>query len=242
VAIYIRYLACECCIAVAVLHATSTGMQQFPILYSFRRCPYAMRARLSILVSGLTVEIREVSLADKPAQMVAASPKATIPVLVLPDRQVLDESLDIMAYALEAHDPLDWLRPLTPETAVLIAQIDGAFKYHLDRYKYPDRYQDEDRDLHRDLGLKILASMDGRLCETEFLAGSIFSLVDAAIAPFVRQFEAVDPAWFADQPIPSLKKWLTTFLASSLFEAAMVTLPVWRDGDATTLFPASVSN
>jgi glutathione S-transferase len=209
-----------------------------PILYSFRRCPYAIRARLAILVSGLVVELREVSLSNKPIEMITASPKATIPVMVLPDGTVLEESLDIMAYALNQNDPEGWLSPATQTARAKVTLVDDVFKDHLDRYKYPDRY-DGDPMISRAAGLAILADFDATLSSQAFLAGPKMSLIDAAIFPFVRQFAAIDLVWFEAQQIPALQKWLKALLESPLFDAAMVTLPVWTTGDGQTLFPSN---
>ena len=198
-----------------------------PILYSFRRCPYAMRARLALLVSGTACEIREVKLRDKPAEMVAASPKATVPVLVLPDGSVIDESIDIMRWALSQNDPEAWL---DGDDRALIAANDGPFKHHLDRYKYPDRHG-SDPEAHRAAGLALLMPLEARLATQSHLSGQRWTLTDAAILPFVRQFAAVDPGWFAGQPIPAVRRWLEAGLASPLFERVMVTRPQWRAGD-----------
>jgi glutathione S-transferase len=207
-----------------------------PILYSFRRCPYAIRARLAILVSGVSVELREVSLANKPQEMLAASPKATVPVMVLPDGAVLEESLDIMAFALDHYDPENWNRSEVATARQLVTAIDHEFKDHLDRYKYPDKY-DNDRTVHRDAGLAILFKLETRLEEHGFLACPSFSMIDAAILPFVRQFAAVDEDWFAAQSLPHVKAWLTQFLESKLFKDAMVTNPIWQAGHEPILFP-----
>jgi glutathione S-transferase len=208
-----------------------------PILYSFRRCPYAIRARLAILVSGIVVELREVSLSNKPIEMITASPKATIPVMVLPDGTVLEESLDIMAYALGQNDPEGWLSGATLGAKAQVSLVDNVFKNHLDHYKYPNQYDSDPID-HRDKGMAILALFNATLARQGFLGGTTFSMIDAAILPFVRQFEAVDPAWFAAQPMPALKSWLTAFLDSPLFADAMVTNPVWRHGDPVKMFPS----
>lgn len=188
-----------------------------PILYSFRRCPYAIRARMALLVSDTACEIREVKLSDKPAALRAASPKATVPVLVLADGQVIDESLDIMRWALRRRDPEGWLEG---DDAALIAANDGAFKHHLDRYKYPERH-DADPARHRDQGLAILAGLETRLQGGGHLCGDRRSLTDAAIVPFVRQFAAVDRAWFDGQRLPALQRWLSAWLASPLFVQTM---------------------
>lgn len=188
-----------------------------PILYSFRRCPYAMRARMALAVSGTACEIREVKLRDKPAAMLAASPKGTVPVLVLADGQVIDESLDIMRWALGQGDPEHWF---DGDDAALIAANDGPFKHHLDRYKYPDRHGTDPLE-HRALALAPLADLDARLRHHAYLCGETRSLTDAAILPFVRQFAAVDRDWFDAQKLPALQRWLAEGLASPLFADVM---------------------
>jgi glutathione S-transferase len=202
-----------------------------PILYSFRRCPYAMRARMALLVSGMAVEIREVVLRDKPLAMLAVSPKGTVPVMVLADGAVIDESLDIMRYALGQNDPEDWL---AGDDAALIAVNDGPFKHHLDRYKYPERHGSEPLS-HRAAALDLLVPLEARLMRTAHLQGATRTLADVALFPFVRQFAAVEPDWFDAQPLPHLKQWLAAHSGSDLFERAMVRRPAWRDGDAPVL-------
>lgn len=208
-----------------------------PILYSFRRCPYAIRARLALLSSGLVCRLREVSLANKPAEMIAASPKATIPVMVLPDGQVWEESLDIMNYALAQNDPENWLTEVTVGDYELVATNDQTFKVHLDGYKYPGPNPAE-RAMHRQAGLDILRSYEDRLAQNDFLTGPTCKITDIAILPFIRQFAAVDEAWFADQNIPNVQHWLADFLASTMFQAAMATFPVWKTGEVEPLFSA----
>ncbi len=202
-------------------------------LYSVRRCPYAMRARLALLVSGTSVELREVALRRKPVAMIAASPKATVPVLVLADGGVIDESLDIMRAALLRHDPEEWL---AGADAGLIEMIDGPFKHHLDRYKYPERFGMSGSE-HRDAALALLQSLERRLSVTSNLTRSARSLTDMATMPFVRQFAAVDPAWFAEQPLPHLRAWLDRHSASRLFLAAMARFDPWMDGDVPIIWP-----
>lgn len=202
------------------------AMATEPILYSFRRCPYAMRARLALLISETACETREVKLSDKPAELLAASPKGTVPVLVLPDGAVIDESLDIMRWALGRHDPERWL---DGDDAALIAANDGPFKHHLDRYKYPDRHA-ADSVAHRAQGLAMLDTLEARLASSAYLCGARRSLTDAAIMPFVRQFAAVDRAWFEAQRLPAVQRWLATQLASELFARAMIARTPWRAG------------
>ena len=197
-----------------------------PILYSFRRCPYAMRARMALLVSGLPFELREVVLRDKPAAMIAASPKATVPVLVLEDGAVIDESLDIVRWALRHSDPEDWL---AGDDAVLIATFDGAFKHHLDRYKYAERYH-ADPVAHRSAGFALLQELEQRLASSANLCRDTSALTDIAIFPFVRQFAAVDRVWFDARPVPQVRAWLARHIASPLFDRAMARVPPWTPG------------
>lgn len=210
-------------------------MAEPPILYSFRRCPYAMRARLGLLASKTTCEIREIKLSAKPPEMVAISPKATVPVLQLADGRVIDESLDIMRWALAQTDPAGWL---AREDAALIECNDGPFKHHLDRYKYPDRHG-SDPAWHRAAGLELLRPLEARLSTSRYVCGETMGLTDAALMPFVRQFAATDRAWFDGLALPHLQAWLGGLIASPLFEAAMARLAPWKPGDAPTLFADS---
>ncbi len=203
-----------------------------PVLYSFRRCPYAMRARLALAVSGTQCELREVRLSAKPLAMLAASPKGTVPVLVLPDGKVIDESLDIMRWALSEWDPEGWLGR---DDAALIAANDGPFKYDLDRYKYPQRHG-ACALVHRERGLAFLRQIDGRLAGADQLCGAARGLTDAAIMPFVRQFAAVDRDWFDAQTLPHLRAWLAGHLASALFDAIMTRVAPWSPGDPPVTF------
>lgn len=204
-----------------------------PVLFSFRRCPYAIRARLALAVSRTRCELREVNLGAKPRAMLDASPKGTVPVLVLPDGTVIDESLDVMRWALAGHDPQRWL---ARDDTALIAANDGAFKRSLDRYKYPQRY-DGDPLAHREQGLGFLHDLDARLAPGGHLCGTAPGLTDAAIMPFVRQFAAVDRAWFDTLPLPNLRRWLNGHLASDLFNAIMLRLPPWSPGDVPVHLP-----
>jgi glutathione S-transferase len=208
-------------------------MSGLPLLYSFRRCPYAMRARLALLASDTTCIIREVKLAAKPAEMLAASPKATVPVLILPDGRVIEESLDIMRWCLTRHDPAGWL---DHQDDRLIEANDGPFKHHLDRTKYPDRHG-SDAAIHRAACLDMLRPLEDRLTNNPYLCGKTMGLTDAALLPFVRQFAAIDRGWFDAQPLPQVRGWLDRLVASPLFEAAMIRLTPWRAGDPDIRFP-----
>ncbi len=207
-------------------------MTGLPILYSFRRCPYAMRARMALWVAGIALELREVKLAAKPPELAEASPKATVPVLVPPGGVVIDESLAIMRWALAQHDPEGWL---AGDDAELIAVSDGAFKHHLDRAKYPGRYEDEGEN-HRAAALALLAPIEARLERADYLCGEARTLTDIALFPFIRQFAAIDPAWFAEQPLPRLQGWLEHHNAAPLFASIMPKFVPWAAGDPPIRF------
>lgn len=209
-------------------------MTDLPILYSFRRCPYAMRARMAIAVSGVQVELREVVLRDKPPEMIAVSPKGTVPVLLLSADHVVDESLDIMRWALAQNDTANWL---AHADAGMIAANDGPFKQALDRYKYPHRYGLADGLEHRDAALKHLSDLNDILARQAYLGGRAPAFTDIALFPFVRQFAATDPLWFDALPLPALQAWLNGLLASDLFGQIMARYPKWTAGDETILFP-----
>ncbi|SDW82357.1 glutathione S-transferase [Litoreibacter albidus] len=204
------------------------------ILYSFRRCPYAMRARLAIHAAGLTLEHREILLRDKAPEFLAASPKGTVPVVVA-EGTVIEESLDVMLWALGQNDPENWLHD-RDASLKMITHNDGPFKQALDRYKYANRHEDGP-EVWRDTGAQTLAHYDATLSETPFLLGQAPRLADMAIFPFVRQFANTDRAWFDAQPWPHLQNWLSAHLESERFAAIMVKRPKWRAGDPVVLAP-----
>lgn len=215
-----------------------------PVLYSFRRCPYAMRARLAIQSAGLQCRLREVVLRDKPQEMLDASPKATVPVLVLQNGAVIDESLDVMLHALGQNDPEGWLSPdegSRAEMLDLIAACDGPFKHHLDRYKYANRYEDEGAvsEDHRKAGSAFLETLNSRLSSRAQLFGERVSLADMAVIPFIRQFANTDRTWFDASPYPDLKAWLAAHLASSRFKSIMPKFDQWKTGDEEPVFPSA---
>nr|WP_319390506.1 glutathione S-transferase [uncultured Cohaesibacter sp.] len=218
-----------------------SASNNLPVLYSFRRCPYAMRGRMGLFASGTVVELREIVLRDKPAHMLEISPKGTVPVLQLPDGTVIDESLDIMLWALGQNDPEGWLTPESgtlDEMLDLIAEMDGSFKHHLDRYKYAARFEGGDEVVHRSMALIALASLQARLELSPHLFGSRPSLADIALFPFVRQFANTDRDWFdATAPI-AVRKWLVEHESSSLFVSIFSKWPVWKEGSPVILFPA----
>jgi len=205
-----------------------------PVLYSFRRCPYAMRARMALYAAGLNPEVREITLRNKPAHMLEISAKGTIPVLWLEDGAVIDESLDVMLYALNKNDPRSWLNN-KQQALELIYENDTLFKHSLDRYKYPNRYKTETGFAKTDWrkeGEKFLQKLEDRLSQNTFLFGAQAGLADYALFPFVRQFRMPDPEWFDNTaPYPNLRKWLETMTQSDIFKAIMPKLSPWAEGD-----------
>ncbi|MFJ5253592.1 glutathione S-transferase [Pseudomonas sp. NPDC088414] len=189
-------------------------------LYSFRRCPYAMRARMALRYSGVPVEIVEVSLKAKPAAMLAISPKGTVPVLDA-DGRVIDESLEIMRWALAQNDPDNWLLGGDSRIAELIEANDQVFKVHLNRYKYAERYPEQPMEVYRAEGAVFLQRLDELLADRDYLLTEHPSLADIALLPFVRQFAHVDREWFAQTPFVRLQAWLPRFLESDLFTSIM---------------------
>ncbi len=208
-----------------------------PILYSFRRCPYAMRARMAIVASAVVVELREVHLRDKPTQMLAASPKATVPVLVLANKTVIDESLDIMTWALEQNNSMYWLAGYSSEEQTkiysLIEENDTSFKQHLDHYKYADRFTAYSAEYYREQGEAFLQKLNVRLQQTDYLFGESLSLADIAIFPFIRQFAQVDKNWFDESEYKYLQRWLENLLISENFKLSMKKFVAWQANDKT---------
>lgn len=224
------------------------SLSDLPVLYSFRRCPYAMRARLAIAASGTVCQLREVVLRDKPEAMLQASPKGTVPVVVAVDGEVIDESLDIMRWALTRNDPGRWLQPEQGDAAEmleLIGRNDSDFKRDLDRYKYPDRHAHREdfsnaadyAARHRASAAQWLQELDARIAAWGYLMGSRPCLADMAIAPFVRQFAQVDRDWFDAQPWPALSQWLADWLVSPLLASIMFKYPAWTPDAEPVHFP-----
>ena len=212
---------------------------KLPILYSFRRCPYAMRARMAIAASGQACRLREVVLRDKPQEMLDASAKGTVPVLVMPDGRVIDESLDIMLWSLGRADPNGWVAAdLDQRTEVLdlITRCEREFKPHLDRYKYANRYEGADPGEHRAAASVFLNELQSRLEAQDQLFGTEISIADIAIFPFVRQFANTDRDWFDAQAWPDLRRWLDVHIDSERFQRIMKKYPRWQSGDKEPVF------
>ncbi len=202
-----------------------------PVLYSFRRCPYAMRARMAVYYSGIECELREILLKNKPAEMLSVSEKGTVPVLIDGD-DILDESLDVMHWALNQSDPQKWLKPSSQY--YLVENNDGDFKFYLDRYKYFDRYPEHSQTEYFEKAVPFLEELESSLSKTKieqpFLCGKHITWVDIAIFPFIRQFAYVDKTRFDQLPLTKLLKWLNYHLSSDLFNAVMQKYPVWQPG------------
>jgi glutathione S-transferase len=202
------------------------------VLYSFRRCPYAIRARIALHIAGVAVEIREVALRDKPPSLRALSPKATLPVLQLPDGSVLDESLDILLWALQQHDPLAWLATLQDDRVrQWVWRNDENFKPLLDRYKYASRHPEMSQLQHRERALQaFVGPLEACLAAQPFVCGAQPGWADVAVFPFVRQFAMVEPAWFAQvAALAAVRRWLNFWCGSAWFLAVMGKRPVWAD-------------
>ncbi len=209
-------------------------MTTVPILWTFRRCPYAMRARLALVSAEITVELREIVLRDKPALFLETSPSGTVPALRFKD-QVIDESLDIMIWALKQNDP-SGLLDMPAEGWDLIANTDGPFKDALDHTKYATRYPELDPIAEREKASTHLLDLETHLRDGDWLFGNAPTLADLAILPFVRQFAFIDRAWFDDQPWPNVIAWLDRFLDSQIFAHIMPKFAPWAEGDAPVYF------
>jgi len=200
-----------------------------------------MRARLAIISSGIQLELREVVLRDKPQALLDISAKATVPVIITTDNKLIDESIDIMFWALKQSDPEGWLDDLNDQqidsSKQIIANNDGEFKYYLDRYKYADRYPEHSQQYYREQAEKTLIELEQRLQTQDFLLSAKPSIADMAVLPFIRQFAFADKAWFDQSSYPALKKWLETFITSELFERIMPKYPQWQQGQEPQFFP-----
>ena len=213
-------------------------MNDLPVLYSFRRCPYAISARMAIAAASIEVTIREVLLKDKPPELIAASVKATVPVLVLPDGNVIDESLEVMGWAHSQRDPLGWLSG-EGFSSDWIQTCDGEFEYWLDRYKYADRHPEHAAEHYRREAEVFLRQIEERLTGFSWLGGEAPSVTDVALFPFVRQFAGVDPAWWQSSPYPGTRIWLAQWLEGPLFSAVMTKYPRWEPGQPGARFPTA---
>ena len=218
-------------------------ISSYPCLYSFRRCPYAMRARLGILFAELQVELREITLKNKPPQMLAISPKGTVPVLQLLNGTVIEESREIMIWALAQRDSQGLLNAETLlEANALIDKNDNEFKYWLDRYKYADRHIEMSQTEYRQKGEAFLQLLEELLTKNPYLLGKSVTLADIGIVPFVRQFAHVNRDVFYSLPYINLQRWLQNWLQNPLFLQAMTKFQLWQEKDDVVVFPAAFIN
>jgi len=209
--------------------------RNYPILYSFRRCPYAMRARLALACTGIRYELREILLRDKPPEMLALSQKGTVPVLLVPDGRVIDESYDIIKWAIDQNDPDGWKKHIARADS-LVAENDGPFKAALDRYKYASRFPEYPPEVYRDRAVFFLEKLDRMLDISPFLFGPHQTIADIAIFPFIRQFAHVDMAGFRQLPFARLSRWLDHYQDSALFRKIMTKYPPWHSGNEPIYF------
>jgi glutathione S-transferase len=197
-----------------------------------------MRARMAVKISNQEVELREVLLREKPQSMIDISSKGTVPVLQLAPNQVIDESLDVIKWALSLNDPFNWKRSSDAEKSKEFMEMnDGDFKHHLDRYKYSKRYENEDPEHHKEKCLSFINEIEKELNNSRFLYDNNISSLDISILPFVRQFRAADMQWFDSLDKPNIKMWLNNFLESDLFKSIMMKYPQWKEGDEKIIFP-----
>jgi glutathione S-transferase len=215
-----------------------------PVLYSLRNCPYAMRARLAIYASGQQVQLRDLVLSNKPAEMLNLSPKGTVPVLVTASNQVIDDSLSIMLWAFSQTDPDDYLNKTVPnalaDMLAVIAIFDNEFKGHLEKYRCSKRYHEPSLIEDRQQCERYLADLESRLCLHLYLMSDTPSLTDLALMPFIRQFARVERQWYLQSPYPKLRQWLNHYLQSRMFSKVMVQYPMWLDSKQQVIFGADV--
>ena len=209
--------------------------QKIPILFSFRRCPYAMRARIAIKLCNLECEIREINLKLKNKEFLELSPKGTVPVLVLPDDKIIEESMDIIHWAISNNDPYNLkLKNLEiyNKDMDLISIFDNEFKYHLDRYKYNSRYKGINKEEHKYKARDLLVNLNNSLKEKQWLNGENISISDISILPFIRQYRIADIKWFDEKlELPNINRWLDKFLNSKIFNNVMKKYKIWETTD-----------
>ena len=214
-------------------------MDKYPILYSFRRCPYAMRARMAIYQANIKCEYREVLLKDKPASMISLSSKGTVPVLLTPDDLIIDQSLDVMLWALHQDDPDDWLNEDGSLGQSLVERNDNEFKYYLDRYKYHVGYPEYSQEYYRDKTRDYLDQLEKCLNDNQgaALTADHMSFSDVSIFPFIRQFANVDLDWFKSSSYQLLNCWYNKIEQSDLFKDCMKKHKQWSPEQSPVYFP-----
>jgi glutathione S-transferase len=194
-----------------------------PILYTFRRCPYAIRARIAIFAAGIVVDLQEVSLRNKPQSMLAASSKGTVPVLCV-GSTVIDESIDIMRWALAINDPNKWLDMSSAKNDLfdeLLQENDSYFKFWLDKYKYANRFPEYTEEYYRNKAEEFLIKLESVLQGDKYLLSDTIKIADITVFPFIRQFSMVDKTWFDNSKYTRVKEWLEEIVSLSLFVDVM---------------------
>jgi len=213
--------------------ASKREIETLPILYSLRNCPYAMRARIAIFKAKQTVYLRDLVLSNKPSEMMKASPKGTVPVLVLANGTVIEESLEVMLWAFQQADPdnlmHNHINNAQSDMLMLINEFDTDFKTALEQYKCAKRYQEKNIIQQRELCQQYLERLEQRLTKHLFLMSDKESLADIALLPFIRQFAKVERQWYLQSPYPNVRQWLNNYLQSPMFTKVMATHPLWAD-------------
>lgn len=208
-----------------------------PVLYSLRNCPYAMRARMAIFKAKLVVELRDLVLSNKPAEMITASPKGTVPTLVLPTSTVIDESLDVMLWAFNESDPDNLLSEDTKEASLaLVSLFDQEFKPSLEAYKCAKRYHEDNLLECRETCENYIVNLEKRLSQHDYLIDNNERMADIAILPFIRQFAKVERQWYLQSPYPNVRRWLNGYLQSVMFNKVMTKYPLWKPNHEVTKF------
>jgi glutathione S-transferase len=214
--------------------------ESLPILYSLRNCPYAMRARIAIFKAKKTVILRDIVLSDKPKEMITASPKATVPIIVLPNGAVIEESFDVMLWAITENDPDDLLHSKNPKFLAtmlnIIKSFDQDFKACLEQYKCAKRYRESNISECRAACEQYIQTLEIRLTDHDFLLSDKESLADIALLPFIRQFARVERQWYLQSPYPKVRQWLNNYLQSPMFTKVMAKYPLWLDNHEVVLF------
>ncbi len=203
-----------------------------PVLYSFRRCPYCMRAHMALKYAGIKVELREVDLNDLPEQVLTISPEATVPALLLPDATTMDESWQIVKWALRQSDPDSWLGVndgYLLDAEILVETNDFSFKEDLDHYKYSDRFPEHTEQDYREACEEFIEELEDMLDKNSYLITDQLTLADIAVFPFIRQFSLVDKQWFEQAPYPNVRRWLITLIDSELFQQVFQKHALWKE-------------
>lgn len=213
-----------------------TTQMTLPILYSLRHCPFAMRARLAIFKSQKAVELRDVKLTNKPVSMLVASPKGTVPILVVSSQHIIEESIDVMLWVLQQNDPDNMLDELAT-AMTFIQRYDREFKPCIEAYKCAKRYHETNLEECRRACEVFIQDLELRLSQHAYVLGEQESIADLAILPFIRQFAKVERPWYVQSSYTHVKRWLNSYLQSAMFNKIMAPNPIWEEGNKGIVFP-----